>query len=218
MFLLSLESRPAGETPGVQRPKCEDDQSPATTVEIWSTLLHRALSCRYPECIRDKFACTHGTCSEKERTLWYTQILTCLSIFIPPADKLFYQNVPHGATDSLHAQITPQTSYPKVSELRLPVSQITHIKHTYTHTHTHTHTVTKSSSFLGEELKPRVFEHRPPRRAAIYSCSVRSPNRPTYWGDETEEDQTDGASGMYENKKIRIKRSDSKNTKEQDHV
>jgi len=146
MFLLSLESRPAGETPGVQRPKCEDDQSPATTVEIWSALLHHALSCRYPECIRDKVACTHGTCSEKERTLWYNEILICLSIFIPPADKLFYQNVPHGATDSLHAQITPQTSYPKVSELRLPVSQITHIKHTYTHTHTHGH---QQQQFLG---------------------------------------------------------------------
>jgi len=39
-----------------------------------------------------------------------------------------------------------------------------------------------------------------------------------YWGDHTEEDQTYGASGMYENKKISIKLFDSKNTKEQDHV
>jgi len=39
-----------------------------------------------------------------------------------------------------------------------------------------------------------------------------------YWGDHIEEDQTDGASGMYENKKIFIKGFGSKNAKEHDHV
>jgi hypothetical protein len=87
----------------------------------------------------------------------------------------------------------------------------------HTHTHTHTHTGHQQQRFLGEELKLSVFEHRPPRRAAVYSRTVRSANRPVYWGDQIE-DQTDGASGKYVNKKIFIKGLGSKNSKERDYV
>jgi hypothetical protein len=79
-------------------------------------------------------------------------------------------------------------------------------------THTHTHTVTNSSSFLGKNLSRGCSSTGRPG-GLLYTVVQRDHQTYVLGADQNEEDQTDGASGMYENKKIRIKRFDSKKHK-----